>query len=126
MSTEVTTLAPNKAEVPPAGGARTLLLFQTLLLVVAAAFQLVYLVPRSLYLVQNFLGHWVPVPLRLLSEVPAWSVLVAGLLVAALAVWQRGSLHRLTLLSTAALAVNLGIFLALVDSLFAVLSRAGQ
>src|SRR5690348_2617131 len=83
---------------------RWMLLGMTLLLVGLAAFQLVYVVPRCLYVVQQFAGHWVPAPLRLLAAVPEWSSVTAALAAGALAVWQRRSLHRVTLLATVALA----------------------
>jgi hypothetical protein len=115
-----------KAEAAPAAassGSQWLLLGLTLLLVALAVFQLVYLVPRCLYVVQHFAGHWVPGSLRLLASIPEWLVMGAGLIVVAFAVWQRGSLHRMTLLATVALAGNVGIFLSILNSLFRVLSR---
>jgi hypothetical protein len=101
------------------------LLGLTLLLAGLAVFQHVYLVPRCLYVVQHLAGHWVPAPLRLLAGVPEWAALAAGLLLAALAVWQRGSVLRLTLLATVALAVNVGTFVAVVNSVAQVLSHVG-
>jgi hypothetical protein len=116
----------SKAEAPPAAassGPQWLLLSLTLLLVASAVFQLVYVVPRCMYVVQHFVGHKVPAPLRLLASIPEWSSIIAGLILGAFAVWQRGSLHRVTLLATAALAVNVGLFLSVLNSLFQVLSR---
>src|SRR5690348_6208850 len=81
-------------------GARWLLLCLALLLAALAAFQFVYVVPRCMVVVQNFAGHWVPAPLRLLAAVPEWSAVAAGLAVGAFAVWQRRSLHRVALLAT--------------------------
>ncbi len=127
MATVATT--PNKAEAPPAAassGSPWLLLCLTLLLAASAVFQLLYLVPRSMYVVQHFVGHRVPAPLYLLARAPEWSAVAAGMLVGALAVWQRGSLRRVALLATAALAVNVGVFLSVLNSLCWVLSRWGQ
>jgi hypothetical protein len=98
----------------------------TLLLAASAVFQLVYLVPRSMYVVQHFVGHRVTAPLYLLARVPEWSAVAAGLLLGSLAVWHRGSPRRAALLATVALAVNVGVFLSLLNSLFQVLSRLGQ
>ena len=103
-------------------GAQWPLLGLTLLLAGLVVFQQVYLVPRSMYVVQHLAGHWVPAPLRVLASVPEWAALAAGLLLAALAVWQRGSVHRLTLLATVALAVNVGTFVAVVNSVAQILS----
>src|SRR5262245_42061898 len=116
----------NQAEAPPAAassGARWLLLCLTLLLAAVAVFQLVYLVPRSMYVVQHLLGHQVPGPLRLLASTPEWAGMVAGLALGAVAVWHGGSVRRMTLLATVALAVNVGLFLSVLSSLFQVLSR---
>jgi hypothetical protein len=124
MAAGATTL--NKAEASPAAassGLQWLLLLLTLLLVALAVFQLVYLVPRCAYVIQHFVGHLVPAPLLLLARVPAWSVVVAGLILGAFAVWQRGSLHRVTLLATATLAVNVGFLISILSSLIQVLSR---
>ena len=123
---ETTSNVAEAQQAASSPGSRWLLLSLTLLLVALAVFQLVYLVPRTTYVVQHLVGHWVPAPLRLLANVPEWSGMAAGLLAGAFAVWQRGSLHRLTLLATAALAVNVGIFLSVLNSLFQVLSRWGQ
>jgi hypothetical protein len=126
MSAAATT--SNKAEAPPAAsaGPRWLLLGLTLLLVALAVFQFVYLAPVSMVVVQHIAGHLVPAPLLLLMRIPEWAGLLAGLLLAAFVVWQRGSLHRLTLLAIVTLAVNLGLLLAILSSLFQVLSRFGR
>ena len=119
----------NKAEAPGAAtgfGPPWLLLCLTLLLIALAVFQLAYLVPRCMVVVQQFAGHWVPAPLRLLAGVPEWLGPLAGLLVAALAVWQRGSLRRVALVATGTLAVNVGLLLSTVGSLFEVLSHVGR
>jgi hypothetical protein len=126
MSAAATT--PNKAEAPPEALAspRWLLLGLTLLLAALAVFQLVYLAPICMYVVQHLEGHLVPAPLLVLMRIPEWAGLIAGLMLAAFAVWQRGSLHRLSLLAIVALAVNLGLLLAILSSLFQVLSRFGR
>ena len=112
---------PPPAAIPPS--LPRLLLGLALLLAASAVFQLVYLVPRSMFVVQHFVGQRVPAPLYLASRVPDWAALAAGLLVVAVAVWQRGSLGRLGLLATAALAANVGIFLSVLNSLVSILSR---
>src|SRR5688572_25179872 len=109
------------AEIQPNAALSWLLLVLTLLLVALAAFQLVYLVPRCMYVVQHFAGHWVPAPLRLLAGIPEWWSVAAWLITGALVVWQRGSFHRMTLLATVAVAANVGIFLSVLNSLFWVL-----
>ncbi len=127
MATVATT--SNQAEAPPAAaspGSPWLMLCLTMLLVASAVFQLVYVVPRAMYVVQHFAGHRVPAPLYLLASVHEWAGVAAGLLAGALALWQRGSLRRVVLVATAALAVNVGIFLSALNSLFWVLSRWGQ
>src|SRR5262245_5523531 len=113
MAAGVTTA--NKAEAPPAAassGLQWLLLPLTLLLVALAVFQLIYLTPRCAYVVQNLTGY-LPATLRLLVGIPEWSVVVAGLVLGAFAVWRRGSLHRVTLLATATLAVNVGLLVSI-------------
>src|SRR5262245_49828327 len=122
-------VAPQKAADPTApaqAGPRWLLLGLALLLVALAVFQSVYLVPRCLVVVQSFVGHWVPAPLRLLSAVPEWAALVAGFVLGAVAVWQRGSPHRISLLMTVAVAANVGISLAVVNGLLRALPSGGQ
>src|SRR5262249_23521706 len=101
------------------------LLGLTLLLVALAVFQRVYLVPRCMVVVQNFVGHWVPAPLRLLFAVPEWAFLAAGLILGAVAVWQRGVLHRMILLITVAVAVNVGVLRAVGNGLLWALPRGG-
>jgi hypothetical protein len=127
MATVETT--PVKPEAPPAAvspDTRGLLLALTLLLVALAVFQLVILAPRSMVVVQHFAGHHVPAPLQLLMRIPEWASLGAGLLLGAFAVWHRRSLHRVALLATAALAINVGIFLAVLNSLVWLVSRSVQ
>src|SRR5262245_41260771 len=119
----------DKAEgssAPAKAGSRWLLLCLALLLVALAVFQSVYLVPRCMAGVQSFVGHWVPVPLRLLSAVPEWAALVAGLVFGAVAGWQRDALHRMVLLITVAVAVNVGVLLAVVNGLLWALPRGGH
>jgi hypothetical protein len=123
MATAMTTENDPEALAPAnTSGPRWLLLSLTLLLVALAVFQGVFLAPRCANVVQNFGGQMSP-SLRLLLRITDWPAMVLGLALGTFVVWQGRSLHRLTLFATAALAVNVGLLLSVVNSLFHVLPR---
>jgi hypothetical protein len=104
-------------------GVRWLLPGLTLLLAGLAAFQLVLLVPRCVWVTQR-LGVREPGYLRLLLGLPGWVGPAAVLALGVVALWQRGSVRRSALLATLAVAVNVGCLIGILESLFQVLSRA--
>jgi hypothetical protein len=101
----------------------------TLLLAVLAVFQLVYLAPRCLHIMQNLgipQSGGLALILSTVFAVGEWPLLLAALAFGAFAVWQRGSVRRSALLATIALAINLGLFLCILENLFRVAQAASQ
>jgi hypothetical protein len=103
-------------------GVRWLLPSLTLLLAALAAYQLVYLVPRCIWLMQN-LGVREPGYLRSLL-LPSWAAPIAALALSVIAWLQRGSATRSALLALLAVGVNVGCNLCIVGALSQILSHA--
>jgi hypothetical protein len=94
----------------------------TLLLAALAVYQLVYLVPRCVRVLQH-LGERQPGYFHLLLGLPEWVVPAVALAFGAVALWQRRCVGRSALLATLAVAVNVACLLLIVGSLNQVLSR---
>lgn len=110
--------------LPPA--LRWLLPALTVLLAALAVWQVVNFAPKCVYVAQR-LGVQHPGQLNLLMSIPEWLAMAAGLVLAGLAIWHRGSVGRAALLATVAVAVNVGLLFCVLGSLFkmvSVLSRA--
>lgn len=103
-------------------GVRWLLLCLTLFLAALLAFQIVYLTPRTAWVMQH-LGAKEPGYLRMMLRIPEWAAATAALALGLVALWQRGSVGRSVLLAMLAVAANAGCLLCMVDGLFHVLSR---
>jgi hypothetical protein len=101
----------------------------TLLLAVLAVFQLVYFAPRCLHIMQNLgvqqFGS-LTLMLSIAYAVGEWPLLLAAVAFGAFAFWQRGSVRRSVLLATVVLAINLGLFLCILENLFRVAQAVSQ
>jgi hypothetical protein len=113
-------LAAPETQAPPAvtaPAARWLMPFLTLLLAVLAVGQLAYFVPRCTNMVRR-LNFRPPPYFDSLQMIPLWLAVAAAAALGVLAFWQRGSAARSALLATVAVAVNVSLLLAVVNTLF--------
>lgn len=95
----------------------------TLLLAAVATAQMLFFVPRTLFVLQRFGGR-TPGYLNLLISIPPWLAVVSAVAFVAVVVRHRGSLRQSALLASVATAANVGLIVCLLGSLFEVLSRA--
>jgi hypothetical protein len=95
----------------------------TLLLAGLAVYQLLFVTPRFVFVLDH-LGAPRPGSLMLMLSlahaVPEWSFVLAALAVGVFAFWQRDYVGRSALLATILLAVNVGLLITVFNCLFRV------